>query len=90
MNDEKKKKVYLLFIFVFAAIIIVSVVIIFHALKPKVDYEAMVTEMCEYVYKYDNVTDIKAVSERQYKITVKGDPWYNASERDKMVFFART
>lgn len=85
MNEQKKKKVYLLLIFLFAVIIIASAVTLVRLSKPKIDYDAMAEELLQYVYTYDKVKNIEVPSDSVYNITIASDPWYSASERDKML-----
>lgn len=85
MSEAKKKNGYLLIILVSVIIIIVSIVILVRLSKPKIDYDAMAKELLQYVYTFDKVKDIEVTSDDIYKITVANDPWYAASERDKMV-----
>lgn len=86
MNDEKKKRFYLLSIVVSVIIIVVSITVLIKMSSPKVDYDSMNKEIMQYVSKLDNIKDIKPNGDGIYKIMLESDSWYAGSERDKMVF----
>lgn len=85
MEERRKKKVYLLIILVSIVVIIASIITLTKVLKPKIDYDAMAEELLQYVYTYDKVKDIEVVSDSIYNLTIASDPWYSASERDKLL-----
>lgn len=86
MEEAKRKKPYGLW----AALILIGVVIVIWIismlLKPKIDYDSMAKELLNYAYTFDNVDKIEAIDDDIFHVTVKSDPWYAASEKDKMIF----
>lgn len=82
----KEKKKYALWILFCIIAIIVSAIFIIYNTSPKIDREAMATEIAEYVYGLDNVQDIKADGDSIFKITIIGDSWYHAEEKDKLIY----
>lgn len=66
--------------------LIIAGIMIMQLFKPKIDYEAMATDLTKYAYTFDKVSKIEASDNNLYTITVKSDSWYSASERDKMLF----
>jgi hypothetical protein len=82
----KEKKKYALWILFCIIVIIVSVIFIIYNTSPKIDREAMATEIAEYVYGLDNVQDIKADGDSIFKITITGDSWYHAEDKDKLIY----
>ena len=81
MNAEKKK--WLALIIFFVIVIIISLVTLFNALKPKVDYESMNKEIDQYIHGLDNIIDIEKTETGTYKITLDDEIWYSAEEKDK-------
>lgn len=81
MNAEKKK--WLALIIFFVIVIIISLVTLFNALKPKVDYESMNKEIDQYIHGLDNIIDIENTETGTYKITLDDEIWYSAEEKDK-------
>ncbi|MFR6219879.1 MAG: hypothetical protein ACLUKO_24530 [Enterocloster bolteae] len=81
MNAEKKK--WLVLILSFVIVIIISLVTLFNALKPKVDYESMNKEIAQYIHGLDNIIDIEDTETGTYKITLNDEIWYSAEEKDK-------
>ena len=82
----KEKKKYALWILFCIIVIIVSVIFIIYNTSPKIDREAMATEIAEYVYGLDNVQDIKADGDSIFKITITGDSWYHSEDKDKLIY----
>lgn len=81
MNAEKKK--WLVLILSFVIVIIISLVTLFNALKPKVDYESMNKEIAQYIHGLDNIIDIEDTETGTYQITLNDEIWYSAEEKDK-------
>lgn len=86
MNDEKKKKLYLLSILVSVIVIVISIVTLVRMSKPKIDYDSMDKEIMQYVSKLDNIKDIKPNGDGIYKVMLESASWYAGTENDKMVF----
>ena len=63
--------------------IIISLVTLFNALKPKVDYESLNKEIAQYIHGLDNIIDIENTETGTYKITLDDKIWYSAEEKDK-------
>lgn len=81
MNAEKKK--WLVLILFFVIVIIISLVTLFNALKPKVDYESMNKEIAQYIHGLDNIIDIEDTETGTYRIILSDEIWYSAEEKDK-------
>lgn len=81
MNAEKKK--WLVLILFFVIVIIISLVTLFNALKPKVDYESMNNEITEYLNGLNNIKKIESNEAGTYRITLDDEIWYSAEEKDK-------
>ena len=81
MNAEKKK--WLVLILFFVIVIIISLVTLFNALKPKVDYELMNKEIAQYIHGLDNIIDIEDTETGTYRIILSDEIWYSAEEKDK-------
>lgn len=86
MDRTQKNKFYKLVIPAIIVGIIMITWIISMLLKPKIDYTAMATDLIKYAYAFENVQNIESVNNSTYNITVKSDEWYNASEKDKIMF----
>lgn len=85
--EEKVSKKHLIIRWTAVIIgLIIAGIMIMQLFKPKIDYEAMATDLTRYAYTFDNVSNIQASNNSSYTITVKSDSWYAASERDKMLF----
>jgi hypothetical protein len=81
VNAEKKK--WLVLILFFVIVIIISLVTLFNALKPKVDYESMNKEIAQYIHGLDNIIDIEDTETGTYRIILSDEIWYSAEEKDK-------
>lgn len=86
MEKTSKKKFYMMAVPPIIIGIIVIIWILSMLLRPKIDYTAMAIELKQYAYSYDNVKKIDASDNNTYQIVVLNEPWYAASERDKLVF----
>jgi len=86
MEEVKRKKPYGLWVALILIGVIIVIWIVSMLLKPKIDYDSMAKELFNYAYTFDNVDKIEAVDDDIFHITVKSDPWYIASEKDKMIF----
>lgn len=82
----KEKTKWLIWIMFCIIVIIVSAIFIIYNTSPKIDREAMATEIAQYVYGLDNVQDIEADGDSIFKITISGDSWYSTEEKDKMIY----
>jgi hypothetical protein len=83
MSDEKKKKLYLLWIV--ASMVII--VILIRMSKQKVDFDSMTKNILQYTSQLENIVDVTAVGDDGiFDITLKGDSWYNGTDRDKRKF----
>ena len=69
--------------FIFVIVIIISLVTLFNALKPKVDYESMNKEIAQYIHGLDNIIDIEDTETGTYRIILSDEIWYSAEEKDK-------
>ncbi len=85
MNEKEIKKHHIIRITAIAIGIVIAIMMIMTLFKPKIDYEAMATDLTNFAYSFNSVEKINADNNSSFNIIIKSNTWYAASERDKMI-----
>lgn len=89
MWTKKKEKLLIkwsIIIISIFAVVMWGGTIIVNLLEPKIDYDAMHSEMMDYVNQLENIKEVKYMKDGRYYITLEDSSWYSGSERDKLQF----